>query len=44
MMDLIDWITAIATAVLVYAALRHPLYPPRLGKEKDAAGRDDAGR
>lgn len=31
MKDLIDWITAIATVALVYAALRYPLYPPRFG-------------
>lgn len=28
MTDLLDWFTAICTVVLVYAALRHPLYPP----------------
>ncbi|WP_420992998.1 hypothetical protein ACKI2N_022655 [Cupriavidus sp. 30B13] len=50
MKDLLDWITAIAAVVLVYAALRHPLYPPRGGKEKATAEKDgaddadDAGR
>ncbi|WP_020204012.1 MULTISPECIES: hypothetical protein [Cupriavidus] len=43
MKDLLDWITAIAAVVLVYAALRHPLYPPRGDKEKEPAGKDDAG-
>jgi len=28
MTDLLDWFTAICAVVLVYAALRHPLYPP----------------
>ncbi|MGO4303388.1 hypothetical protein [Cupriavidus sp. RAF12] len=33
MKDLLDWITAIGVVLLVYAALRYPLYPPR-----DASG------
>jgi hypothetical protein len=28
MADLLDWITAIGAAVVVYAALRYPIYPP----------------
>jgi hypothetical protein len=28
MKDWIDWATAIGTVVLIYAALRYPLYPP----------------
>ncbi|WP_454727130.1 MULTISPECIES: hypothetical protein [Cupriavidus] len=44
MKDLLDWITAIAAVVLVYAALRYPLYPPRGGREEEAAGKDDTGR
>ncbi|GAB7548826.1 hypothetical protein CS8_085230 [Cupriavidus sp. 8B] len=35
MKDLIDWITAIATVGLVYAALRYPLYPPHFGAADD---------
>ncbi len=35
-MDLLDWITAIATVVLVFAALRYPLYPPGMyGERRD---------
>lgn len=34
MTDLLDWFTAICVVVLVYAALRHPLYPPRQDSEK----------
>ena len=34
-MDLLDWITAVATVVLVYAALRHPLYPPGWNGRED---------
>ncbi len=35
-MDLLDWITAIATVVLVFAALRYPIYPPGMyGKGRD---------
>lgn len=37
MTDLLDWFTAICTVVLVYAALRYPLYPPH-------ADTDDARR
>jgi hypothetical protein len=33
MRDLLDWFTAVCTVVLVYAALRHPLYPPRANPE-----------
>ncbi|KDP83748.1 hypothetical protein CF70_023215 [Cupriavidus sp. SK-3] len=44
MKDLIDWITAIATVVLVYAALRHPLYPPRFGAADDTPGNSRTGR
>ena len=29
MKDLLDWITAAGVVVLIYAALRYPLYPPR---------------
>ncbi len=35
MKDLLDWLTAIATVVLVYAALRYPLYPPHDRRERD---------
>lgn len=34
-MDLLDWITAVATVVLVYAALRYPLYPPGWNGRED---------
>lgn len=34
MMDLLDWFTAICTVILVYAALRHPLYPPQRDDER----------
>ncbi|GJG96860.1 hypothetical protein ACIPID_09190 [Cupriavidus sp. CER94] len=33
MTDLLDWFTAICAVVLVYAALRHPLYPPHKDSE-----------
>lgn len=33
MTDLLDWFTAICAVVLVYAALRHPLYPPNKESE-----------
>lgn len=33
-MDLLDWITAIGAVVLVFAALRYPIYPPGMyGKQ-----------
>ncbi|SOZ34811.1 conserved protein of unknown function [Cupriavidus neocaledonicus] len=35
-MDLLDWITAVATVVLVFVALRHPLYPPGIGKDEES--------
>lgn len=38
-MDLLDWITAVATVVLVYAALRHPLYPPGFGRRENERSR-----
>ncbi len=34
MTDLLDWFTAICTVVLVYAALRYPLYPPHADPEE----------
>lgn len=43
MRDMLDWITAIATVVLVYAALRYPLYPPG-GNAADDRCRDEAER
>ncbi|WP_257993363.1 hypothetical protein [Cupriavidus pauculus] len=36
MTDLLDWFTAICAVALVYAALRHPLYPPyKEGEQSD---------
>ena len=34
MTDLLDWFTAIFAVILVYAALRHPLYPPHTEEER----------
>lgn len=37
MTDLLDWFTATCVVVLVYVALRHPLYPPH--KDGDSSDR-----
>lgn len=34
-MDLLDWITAVATVVLAFVAMRHPLHPPSVGKNDE---------
>ncbi|MFS8977420.1 hypothetical protein PO002_23395 [Cupriavidus necator] len=34
-MDLLDWITAIGAVVLVFAALRYPIYPPGMYNRKE---------
>ncbi|WP_455288021.1 hypothetical protein [Cupriavidus necator] len=34
-MDLLDWITAIVAVVLVFAALRYPIYPPGMYRKED---------
>ncbi|CAG9174832.1 MULTISPECIES: hypothetical protein [Cupriavidus] len=36
MTNLLDWITAIGAAVVVYAAVRYPIYPPGFYDEDPA--------
>lgn len=41
MKDLLDWITAAGVVVLIYAALRYPLYPPRESRDGGGGGCGD---
>lgn len=44
MAEWLDWITAIGAAVVVYAALRYPIYPPGFYDDEPARTRTRQSR